>query len=134
MAYGKKQWSMDKLCSVLFDHSKALGINWGWKRDDNAGGFHDWVLYVDLPTGQVSYHTSARGMGPDYSGEWDGVRGESNERLIKWVDTIVSPRCEICNQEIGEDGFYCCERCARRFGPCCNSVDDTTCVECADGC
>lgn len=94
MAYSKKQWSMDKLCDILSDKAATLGIRWGWKKDPKAE-FHDWVLYVDLPTGQLSFHTAARGTGPDYAGEWDGVRGASNERLISWVGSVMASQLSL---------------------------------------
>jgi hypothetical protein len=53
-----------------------------------AQEFHQWVLYVDLPTGQVSFHTAARGVGPDYPGKWDGVRGTGAIRIIKWASSL----------------------------------------------
>ena len=38
--------------------------------------------------------------------------------------------CEICGDPV-EDGALCgCEKCGRMYGPCCNSVEDSICVEC----
>jgi hypothetical protein len=38
--------------------------------------------------------------------------------------------CEVCGGPV-EDGALCgCERCGRMYGPCCNSVEDSICVEC----
>ena len=47
------------------EHAAGLGIAWGWKQDPATINY-PWVLYVDLPTGQVSYHSQFRGEGPDY--------------------------------------------------------------------
>jgi len=68
LAYQRKAWSMKNLCDCLAEHGSELGINFGWKRDPNTP-LHDapsWVLYVDLPQGQVSFHSPTRYAGPDY--------------------------------------------------------------------
>ena len=87
MAYDRKQWSMENLCKILTDKAEELGILWGWKLDPGQT-FHRWVLYVDIPTGQVSFHTASRGQGPDYVGDWDGAHA-SAERIIKWVESLI---------------------------------------------
>lgn len=38
--------------------------------------------------------------------------------------------CEVCNQFCDADERCGCERCGRMYGPCCNSVEDSICVEC----
>lgn len=83
MAYERKQWAMDNLAQALTDRGDALGVSWGWATDP-AQAFHCFVLYIDLPTGQVSFHTATRGRGPDYGGQWDGARGAGPERICKW--------------------------------------------------
>jgi hypothetical protein len=88
-AYERKQWSMNNLCLALFEHSVKLGIGWGWKLDPEQS-FHAWVLYVDLPTGQVSFHTADRGKGPDYLGDWDKVPNMSAQRVVSFVTSIHS--------------------------------------------
>jgi hypothetical protein len=87
MAYDRKQWAMDNLARVLVVHAEALGIRWGW-REDPAQGFHRIVLYIDLPTGQVSFHTANRGEGPGYPDEWDGVRKAGPERICRWIVSL----------------------------------------------
>ena len=94
-AYERKQWSMLNLCEVLTQHASELLISWGWKQDP-AQEFHNWVLYVDLPSccggasRQVSFHTSSRGKGPDYLGEWDGVTGICAQRVVSWVGQVLN--------------------------------------------
>ncbi len=83
-AYAKKQWSMDNLARTLGEHAQALGILWGWGEDAKQE-FHRWVLYVDIPTGQVSFHTAERGTGPDYAGKWDGLPGQGPGRICTWI-------------------------------------------------
>ena len=86
MAYSRKQWSMTNLCNTLLEHAKSLSITWGWKKDP-AQEFHCWVLYADLPQGQVSFHTEQRGKGPDYLGDWDGQK-LSTERILEFCDSV----------------------------------------------
>jgi hypothetical protein len=76
-AYDKKQWAMGNLCNAL---AELGALQWGWKID-RAAEFHKWVLYVDLPNGQVSFHSGERGEGPDYAGDWDGARNMSAQRI-----------------------------------------------------
>lgn len=88
-AYGRKQWSMGNLCAVLSQHAGALGIRWGWKHDPKQS-FHDQVLYVDLPTGQASFHSESRGEGPEFSGRWDCRKGGSEETIIRYTAHVIS--------------------------------------------
>ena len=56
-AYDTKQYSMDLLCAHLVDHAPTIGLSsWGW-REDSDQPVHRQVLYIDLPTGQISFHT-----------------------------------------------------------------------------
>lgn len=88
-AYDRKQWAMGNLAKRLTQESDSLGIRWGWKIDPDTKGY-PWVLYVELPgQGQVSFHTAERGEGPDYSGEWDGVRGASDGRICQWIARVL---------------------------------------------
>lgn len=44
-------------------------------------------------------------------------------------------KCEVCDEVLaGDDAEYRngCEKCGRLFGPCCNSVDDSRCIECVE--
>jgi hypothetical protein len=90
-SYDRKQWSMDNLAATLREHAGVLNINWGWGLDTKQE-FHCWVLYVDLPTGQVSFHTAARGAGPTYGKPWDGVVGASAGRICSWVARLLDER------------------------------------------
>src|SRR5688500_5593290 len=60
----RKQWSFDSLVRALNAHGQAFGIRWGWS-EDAAQEYHRQVLYAELPTAQVSFHTEKRGDGPD---------------------------------------------------------------------
>lgn len=89
MAYDRKDWSIRNLCRVLAECGAAHGIRYGWKVDHSREA-HQWVIYVDLPTGQVSFHQAARGEGPDYPGEWDGVKMMGPTRICKWIEIILA--------------------------------------------
>lgn len=96
-AYDRKQWSLREACKVLVHFGKQLGINYGWRQDTNVvfGSRHcdekitSWVLYVDLPNGQVSFHDKSRGEGPEYLGKWDGQLGASPQRIIEFCDSVL---------------------------------------------
>jgi hypothetical protein len=61
-------------------------IKWGWKRDPKQE-FHPWLLYADLPQGQVSFHSAICFGGPDYAGEWDGQK-LSAERIVAFCEGL----------------------------------------------
>jgi hypothetical protein len=88
-AYDVKSWSIDEACRLLEAHGAELGLVWGWKEDPAVvfDGRTSWVLYVELPQGQVSFHSPDRGKGPAYAGEWDGQHA-SEGRIIAFCDSI----------------------------------------------
>jgi hypothetical protein len=87
MAYDRKQWALDNLCQALTE-SNGL-YQWGWGIDEKQEA-HKHVLYVDLPTGQVSFHTGQRGEGPDYGKPWDGMPGQRPDRICRFVARILT--------------------------------------------
>lgn len=105
-AYDVKAWSMGELCRLLELHGGSLGFTWGWKPDPEVvfGNEPSWVLYVDLPAGkQVSFHNPNRMNGPEYPGEWDGIRGASEHRVISFCTSVEDGRKD-------EDGMVQCTR------------------------
>ena len=88
-AYSRKEYSMGELCKVLDVYSTNLMIRYGWKEDPTVRFATEasFVLYVELPTGQISFHNPRRGNGPDYPGEWDHARS-SQERILKFCDMV----------------------------------------------
>jgi hypothetical protein len=90
MAYEKKYWTMANLCDVLGKHAGALYIRYGWKQDPATvfGQEPSWVLYIDLPAGQVSFHSPTRGLGPAYPGEWD-LQHKSEERILDFCARVL---------------------------------------------
>mgnify|MGYP000904874013 CR=1 FL=1 len=86
-AYDTKQWSLNNAVELLL--KRDLGIGFGWKEDPERP-YHRWVIYIELPTGQVSFHTAARGLGPDYPREWDGVREQGATRICHFLAEILA--------------------------------------------
>lgn len=91
-AYERKSWSMGNLTTCLTTHGAELGMGWGWKQDPNTvfDNQPSWVLYIDTPHGQVSFHSPTRGVGPEYAGEWDGKRGLTVQRVIDFATAVLT--------------------------------------------
>lgn len=88
-AYGTKDWAIGQLVDVLVQHAGALGIVWGWGRDEKAINFEN-VLYVEVPgAGQISFHVAYRREGPDYGGEWDGMKDVAAGRVIRFANGVL---------------------------------------------
>jgi hypothetical protein len=85
-AYDVKNWSLSEVARLL--QKDNLGMAWGWGYDENAPNFEH-VLYVEIPTGQVSFHTGERLNGPAYSRPWDGFH-MSKERICRFCDSVLS--------------------------------------------
>lgn len=81
-AYERKQWAMGQLTAILAQHAGSMV--WGWQQDA-AAPIYQWVLYVELPTGQVSFHSATRGVGPDFPGAWDKIRDASPGRICRFA-------------------------------------------------
>jgi hypothetical protein len=90
MAYDRKQDALINFCDLL----EPTAYIWGWGIDDKQQ-LHKHVLYVDLPTGQVSFHSSERGAGPDYSKPWDGKHGQCPRRVCEWIESILVTPVQI---------------------------------------
>ena len=68
--------------------AEEAGIKFGW-REESPDSEVPWVVYFDLLTGQVSFHSPSRGEGPDYQGEWDAVLSASTERIQAAIQQIL---------------------------------------------
>jgi len=88
-AYDRKHRSMNNLCKELSAHAESTGIVWGWKVDPTMSedSPHRFVLYVEIPTGQISFH-GPRGDGPDYAGEWDQATKSGPDRICQWIGQL----------------------------------------------
>ena len=78
--------------AAQFSHAATLHLPFGWKHDSLTARY-DWVLYVDLPNGQVSFHCNFSPdwrLGPEYTGEWDqAARGTSILRIVEFCDSLL---------------------------------------------
>lgn len=86
LAYGRKGGCLEKLCTYLQEDN--CGIGWGWGNDPSES-YAPHVLYVDLPTGQASFHSPVRFCGPDYPGEWD-TGSDSLESVVGFCNQIMA--------------------------------------------
>ncbi len=84
LSYDRKGESLDRLCQLL--DADDCGLQWGWGLDEKQP-HNKHVLYVELPQGQVSFHSAERYAGPEYLGEWDGEHG-SETRIIEFCDSV----------------------------------------------
>lgn len=108
--YSRKVECIDQLCDILsFPESN---VRWGWGKDRK--GFLADVLYVDLPCGQVSFHSTHRGHGPDYPGKWD-CRQNSWKNVLKFgqevIDNIDPIEEEKKPRVLAKKKTFTCEEC-----------------------
>lgn len=101
-SYGTKDWSLGQLVEAL-QHEQASALRWGWAVDRIAQGNqnpHYHILYVDLPGGQVSFHTGSRKAGPEYPGEWDRAVGTAPERICAFCAAVIAGRLDLSSPPI----------------------------------
>lgn len=91
-----------KLVYSLLYRASTVGWNCGIKIDPEEP---DWpVIYIDLPTGQVSWHVKA------YDGEWDGHDNEEKAKRIAQFTTHArlstrSKEMDLRDKEISQNQF-----------------------------
>jgi hypothetical protein len=90
LAYDRKGEAISKLCKLLT--ASSLGLRWGWAIDHQQS-WAKWVLYVDLPNGQVSFHSPTRGDGPDYPAAWDR-QAISQEHILAYCEMLLANKIE----------------------------------------
>lgn len=88
LAFSRKRESLYDLCQILVKHGRDLGFPWGWKTDEDATHENKWVLFCELPQGQVSFHSPVRHQGPAFSGVWDG-KHVSTERILGFTEQVL---------------------------------------------
>lgn len=86
LAYQRKGNFLEKLASLLSEDN--CGMVWGWGVDPNDRHASH-VLYIDLPQGQVSFHSTQRFAGPDYPAQWDGKKA-SEHRVLAFCHAVAS--------------------------------------------
>jgi hypothetical protein len=87
LAYNKKGDTLKQLAEFL-DNAGCGSSVFGWKIDEHAEHQNRWVFYVELSTGQVSFHSPTRHQGPTFDGSWDRS-GESEERIIRFCEEVL---------------------------------------------
>lgn len=91
-AYDVKNWSISQVVAILQRHN--FGFQWGWRKDPKSPG-HPWVLYVNLPTGQCSFHTAERLAGPDFTGAW--VPGDGSlTAILLYCEQVGERHAQAC--------------------------------------
>lgn len=86
MAYDRKGECIEALSRLL--DLDDCGLKWGWGRDEKQRKAK-YVLYIELPVGQVSFHCTSRYGGKDFAGEWDGLN-LSQERVIEFCQRVFN--------------------------------------------
>jgi len=105
----------------------ALGYRVGWWLDADIDDPHLWpVLFLDLPTGQVSWHIADGDTKtfPIYARTWDGhTTDEKYKRLAKWRPKVPLLRGTCIYADCGNggeqaDSFFgaTCPICRERSG------------------
>lgn len=101
MAYDRKCESLRELSLILIDHAEAYHIRWGWGTDDKQAHAR-YVLYIELPMGQVSYHSPTQFSGPKFEGGWDGMNA-SQQRVLAFCEHVMAMQT---NHENAMDLFH----------------------------
>lgn len=86
LSYDRKGESLALLCEFLTGCSADC---WGWKMDHSAQHNNRWVLYVELPNGQVSFHSEKRYSGPEFKGEWNRD-SHSEESVVTFCEEVIA--------------------------------------------
>ena len=108
VAYDRKSSGIEALCRILAEEN--CGLQWGWKLDIIPHK-PPCVLYINLPDGQVSFHSYKRFVGPDYPNTWDGS-SLSRRRILLFCDSVMEwepyevPGGEFWQHEIGLAVIY----------------------------
>ncbi len=63
-------------------------IHYGWGYDATSKNYEH-VLYVELATGQCSFHSSERGDGPEFKGSWN-LEVDSMTSVFRFCDQVLS--------------------------------------------
>ena len=98
-SYDRMREMLAKAIRLLDAHAKAMGIAWGWSRND-APGKPPWVLSIDLPTGQVTYRIQERHLEADNELESEDEILNSS-RITKFCAEVLDG-CWTATEEVEE--------------------------------
>ena len=88
LAYEKKGEALEALCDAL--QTVQHDYVWGWGTDEAMAHASD-VLYINLPEGQVSFHSTERYEGPRYRRKWDGQHLSEDRILKRCASAMYAP-------------------------------------------
>jgi len=80
--YRRKEAALQEAVQV----APLANVSFGWVTPDDGMP----IVYFDLSSGQVSFHSATRLAGPDYEGFWDGIRGASAERIQAAIRELIA--------------------------------------------
>ncbi len=86
-AYDGKNEALKYVDSLLQIHARNLDVTWGWGID-RGQEFHNKVLYVDLPTGQCSFHSESPASATVYPKQWD-KNSDSRRAILAYCDEAL---------------------------------------------
>lgn len=85
--YDGKNEALKYVDSLMQIHARNLGLTWGWGID-RSQEYHSSVLYVDLPTGQCSFHSESSVSTTVYRGNWDR-KSNSRDAILAYCDEVL---------------------------------------------
>lgn len=83
--YSKKGGALERAAAAAM----ICGTVAGWRSNTGGDPRLPYLVYFDLATGQVSFHSETDCGLPPYEGEWDGVRNASRERIEAAIDAYL---------------------------------------------
>lgn len=103
-AYDGKQEALVYVDRLLTAND-GLVDDWGWAKDSQQN-YHDQVLYVDLPTGQCSFHSDHSSSAKAYGGKWDRSV-ESKDSILAYCDEVLTlPEIGMSNRDLMPIGSH----------------------------
>jgi hypothetical protein len=87
-----KLWVIDSLRKLAIDQ----GWNYGWKQDPAHTGAYPWVMYVDSPVGQISFHSRSpdTSINPEISKAAEDVSREK-QAMFSQIDARQFPDLKV---------------------------------------
>lgn len=106
-AYDRKGELLEDICNLLSKETNS--IPWGWGIDE--GGYYHDVLYVDLPVGQASFHSTKRFAGPNYQSGWDQTQS-TEDNVLAYCELVIESvppeaKAKSCREVKPKQSFQC---------------------------
>lgn len=84
--YSEKASALDEAAVA----AQECGVNAGWQPNSDKDSPVPYIVYFDLPTGQVSFHTTSDCGLPRYDGEWDQETEVAQARIEAAIDEYLA--------------------------------------------